>query len=152
MGNRIWRKCGKAMFEALTGFLPKLQNASFGKWMMDTKGDGTPENPRHVPFVAYDRVVMDFIDTAYRFLDQHEEMGLRQYAVILEESNIKWGSDSLRNADVPTMDGRTVMALIIGSLREERFCEGSLLSLFEDGSITKWLSRLKVIDEGESPV
>ena len=42
------------------------------------------------------------------------------------------------------------MALIIGAIRAERFCNGALLGFFKDGSITKWLSRLKEIDEGVS--
>lgn len=41
------------------------------------------------------------------------------------------------------------MALIIGAIRAERFCNGALLGSFEDGSIRKWLERLKEIDGGE---
>lgn len=55
----------------------------------------------------------------------------------------------MKCADVSSLDGRTVMALIIGTIRADRFCEGTLLTSFERWSIAKWLSRLKRIDEAE---
>lgn len=53
------------------------------------------------------------------------------------------------NADVSGLDERCVMALIMGAVRAERFCDGALLNFFNNGSIRKWLERLKKIDEGE---
>ena len=55
----------------------------------------------------------------------------------------------MKNADVSSLDGKTVVALLVGAIRAERFCDGALLDFFEDGSIVKWLSRLKEIDEGD---
>lgn len=40
------------------------------------------------------------------------------------------------------------MALITGAVRAERFCDGALLGFFKDGSIRKWLERLKELDNG----
>ena len=52
----------------------------------------------------------------------------------------------MRNADVSSLDGRTVMAMILGVIRADRFCEGALLAFLEDGIISKWLSRLYSLD------
>ena len=49
--------------------------------------------------------------------------------------------------DVSRMDGQGVMALIMAAVRAERFCDGALKEFFENGSIEKWLCRLKEIEE-----
>ena len=38
------------------------------------------------------------------------------------------------------------MALIMAAVRAERFCDGALKEFFENGSIEKWLLRLKELD------
>ena len=53
----------------------------------------------------------------------------------------------MSTADVSSLDGQTIMALIMGVVRAERFCDGELLEFFKDGSIEKWLQRLQQIDE-----
>jgi hypothetical protein len=40
--------------------------------------------------------------------------------------------------------------LLMGAIRADRFSEGALLYFFETGTITKWLNRLKEIDEIKS--
>lgn len=52
----------------------------------------------------------------------------------------------MREADVTGSDAQTVLALITGAFRAERFCEGTLLSLFMDGCMIKWLMRLRELD------
>lgn len=47
--------------------------------------------------------------------------------------------------DVSALDAQCVMALIMGAVRAERFCDGALLGFFKDGSIKKWLERLKEV-------
>jgi len=37
--------------------------------------------------------------------------------------------------------------MIYGTVRAERFCDGALLGFFKDGTIKKWLERLKKIQE-----
>jgi hypothetical protein len=49
---------------------------------------------------------------------------------------------------VSDLDGQAVMALLLGAVRAERFCDGALLGFFEDGSIRRWLLRLREIDNG----
>ena len=54
----------------------------------------------------------------------------------------------MSEADVSNADGKLVMALLVGALRADRFCEGALLGFLKDGSVARWLERLKEIDEG----
>ncbi len=134
------------MFEALTTFLPGLQDVENGIWISDKKNDGSPEHPKQFSFVAYDKTVIDLEQAIYQFIYDHKEMELTRYGEILAASNIEWSSDSMKKADVSVLDGRTVMALLVGTIRAERFCDGALLAFCEDGSIVKWLQRLKEID------
>ena len=135
------------MFETITAFLPKLQGTEFGEWIVDKVNDGSPEHPKQFPFVAYGRTVTDLENAIYRFIDDHKEMELTHYGDILAAAHIEWGSDSMKNADVSSLDGRTVMALLVGAVRAERFCDGALLGFCEDGCVAKWLQRLKAIDQ-----
>ena len=74
-------------------------------------------------------------------------MELTRYGDILEKANIKWDAQSMKYADVSDLDGRTVMALLVGAVRAERFCDGALLAFCEGGNVAKWLQRLKELDE-----
>ena len=135
------------MFEALTAFLPKLQNTQYGEWIIDRENDGSAEHPIHFSFVDYDQTVDDFVATVYRFMREHENLKLNRYSEILESAGIEWNADAMSNADISNLDGKTIFALILGAIRADRFCEGALLEFFENGSIAKWLSRLKEIDQ-----
>lgn len=55
----------------------------------------------------------------------------------------------MKGAEISSLDGKCVTALIIGAIRADRFSTGALIGFFESGAIEKWLLRLKEID-GES--
>ena len=135
------------MYEKLTAFLPKLSPHHSGDWIVDTENDGSPEHPMHFPFVDYDSSSYDFESAVHTFINDHKNLGLTNYRYILEKANIAWSSESMKSADVATLDGRSVMALIVGVIRADRFSEGTLAAFLESGKITEWLSRLKEIDE-----
>lgn len=135
------------MFEELTAFIPKLQVGQFGVWIVDTKNDGSLEHPIQFPFVNFNNTVTAFVEAVYWFVDTHKAMDLRNYSAILEEAGLKWDYNVMSNADVTDLTGRTVMALILGAIRADRFCEGTLLRFFNEGHIVKWLQRLKQIDQ-----
>ena len=88
----------------------------------------------------------EFEEFFYDFVKEHEDLGLYQYGNILEENGLAWDSEVMKNADVSKLDGRTVLALIMGAIRADHFCDGALMDFFESGSIQKWLQRLKQID------
>lgn len=134
-------------FECLTKYLPQLKNDEIGTWFIDRENDGTPEHPIQMPFVNYTEMVYHFIDDVYDFNDKNKDFGLNNYYDILKQNGLEWGSKSMREADVSRLDAKCVMAIIMGAVRAERFCDGALLGFFKDGSIRKWLERLKELDE-----
>ncbi|MCB5377212.1 MAG: DUF6508 domain-containing protein [Flavonifractor plautii] len=135
------------IFEGLTKYLSQLDADHIGTWIIDRENDGTPEHPIQMPFVNYSELVHRFIDDVYEFNDANKDFGLNRYGEILERNGLEWGTKSMSEADVSQLDAQCVMALIMGAVRAERFCDGALLGFFRDGSIRKWLERLKEIDD-----
>lgn len=134
------------MYESLTKYLDEFAGAEFGTWIIDKKNDGTPEHPLQFPFVNYSCVVDHFIDDVYSFVDNHEEMGLHSYQKVLEENGIKWNAKSMETAVIDDLDAQCIIALIFGAIRAERFCDGAILAFLKDGTIVRWLERLKTLD------
>ncbi len=133
-------------FENLIKYLPLLEDDNIGAWIIDRENDGTPEHPIQMPFVNYSEMVHNFIKDVYDFEEKNKDFELTRYGEILEKNGLEWGSKSMSEADVSSLDGQCIMALIMGAVRAERFCDGALLGFFKDGSIKKWLERLKKID------
>ena len=134
------------MYENLTKYLDEFTGTEFGTWIVDKKNDGTPEHPLEFPFVNYSRVVDQFIHDVYSFVDNHDEMGLRNYVKILEDNSIDWGKESMAKVEVDNLDAKCVIALIFGVIRADRFSEGTLLVFLKNGAIIRWLERLKTLD------
>ena len=134
-------------FEKLTQYIPQIDNDEIGRWYIDRENDGTPEHPKQFPFVIFSEMVHHFIDDVYALVDLHPEWELNHYGHILEDNGLAWNQDSMSRANVEELDARCVCALLVGAVRAERFCDGALLSFFKNGSITRWLNRLKAIDE-----
>ena len=133
-------------YENLIKYLPLLEDDNIGTWIIDRENDGSPEHPIQMPFVNYSEMVHDFIKDVYDFEEKNKDFELTRYGEILEKNGLEWGSKSMSEADVSSLDGQCIMALIMGAVRAERFCDGALLGFFKDGSIKKWLERLKKID------
>lgn len=135
------------MFESLTKHLPAIENAEgFGNWVVDRGSKGTMDDPIEMPYVNYGTTVADVEQAIYDFVDEHPEYELAHYRDILERNGLEWGSQAMSGADVSELDGQAVMALLLGAVRAERFCDGALLGFFGDGSMRRWLLRLKGID------
>ena len=133
-------------FAELTAFIPKIKDDAFGEWFIDRENDGTPEHPKQMPFVNYSRVVDEFIETLYRYCEAHPEFEHTHYGDTLNSIGLEWGSKSMEEADVGNIDAKGVIALLIGAVRAERFCDGALLAFFKKGCILRWLERLAEID------
>ena len=135
------------MFESLTKHLPAIENAEgFGNWVVDRGSKGTMDDPIEMPYVNYGTTVADVEQAIYDFVDEHPEYELAHYRDILERNGLEWGSQAMSGADASELDGQAVMALLLGAVRAERFCDGALLGFFGDGSMRRWLLRLKGID------
>ena len=132
-------------FAELTKYLSLLEDDNFGTWIIDRENDGTLEHPIQIPFVNYSEMVHRFIDDVYDFSNNNKDFELTRYGEILERNGLEWGSKSMSEADVSSLDAQCVMALIMGAVRAERFCDGALLGFFKDGSIRRWLERLKEV-------
>lgn len=65
----------------------------------------------------------------------------------MEKNGLALDSIIMQKADIANASGQLVMALIVGAIRAERFCDGALLGFLENGCVVKWLERLKQIDD-----
>ena len=146
-GQSFFDGDGTHKYEKLTTFLSNFAENRFGDWVVDQENDGTEEHPIQLPFVNYDSVVYEFVDAVYTFINTHNTFGAENYGDVLSRANIEWSLESMENADVSALDGQTVIALIVGAIRADRFCEGSLKHFLESGKIAAWLLRLKEIDD-----
>jgi CCR4-NOT transcriptional regulation complex NOT5 subunit len=99
-----------------------------------------------MPFVGYSEMVNNFIDDVYTFEESNKDMELTRYGDILKDNGLEWGTESMKNADVSNVNVQCVLALIMGAVRAERFCDGALLDFFKSGCILKWLQRLNSIE------
>lgn len=139
------------MYESLTAFTPTPDGSgNHGEAIVDGKHKGTPDDPIQWPFVAYASSVIELEQALYTFHDQHPDFELTRYRDILERNGLSWDMRSMTEADVSTLDGQAVMALLMGAVRAERFCDGTLIDFCESGCIAKWLYRLREIDDQES--
>ena len=134
------------IFKELTDYIPALHGGEYGQWVIDREGKGTLQSPIQMPYVSYRSIVRRFQHDVYGFMENHPEYALNEYQKILEANSIQWETNSMETADVSALDGRCIMALLVGVLRADRFCEGILLRFFESGTIEKCLLRLKEID------
>lgn len=112
---------------------------------MIKKNDGTSEHPIQLPFVGYSEMVNNFLHDIYIFEQSNKDMELTRYGDILKENGIEWGLESMKKADTSNLDAQCVLALIMGAVRAERFCDGALLDYFKTGCILKWLEKLNSI-------
>lgn len=137
----------KGTYAPIISFLPRLKGIKYGEiHPKHQTGDGTMENPYTFPFYSYADVVYEFEEAVYAFEAEHPEFQLNRYADILLLDGIRWDSESMANTDVGQLGGQTVMALILGAIRAERFCTGALNGFFERGCIERWLLRLEELD------
>ena len=135
------------IYKALTDYLPEIQQCNYGEWVVDRESKGTVQDPIQMPYVSYSGMVRRFQNDVYDFMDNHPEYELSNYQKTLEANNIQWGTKSMQTADITLLDGRCVMALLMGAVRAERFSDGALLYFFESCAIEKWLLRLKEVDD-----
>ena len=136
------------MFETLTRHIPELQSSSFGHWNEQPEdADGSPEHPYAWPHVIYGAAVDTLQEDLFALTDAHPEFEHTRYSDTLKENGIQWGADTMSKADVSDKDAKCMIALLVGAIRAERFCDGALLGFLTDGSIVKWLRRLEEIDK-----
>lgn len=134
-------------YSVLTKHINLLENDNACKWSCDKENDGSPKRPMHLPFVIYSITVKKLADDIYKFAKESDEIVPSKYADILNANGIEWNHDSMIQADASGLDAQCILALLIASLRAERFCDGALLEFIKSGAVTRWLKRLQELDE-----
>ena len=134
-------------YSALTKYINLLKNDNAGEWICDKENDGSSERPIHVPFVSYSIAVNNLADDIYKFAKESDEIVPSKYAEIIQANGIEGGYDSMMKADASELDAQCILALLIASLRAERFCDGALLEFIKNGAVIRWLKRLQELDE-----
>ncbi|WP_081844068.1 DUF6508 domain-containing protein [[Clostridium] aminophilum] len=64
-------------------------------------------------------------------------MEFHNYGAILESNGLEWDIRSMQEADVSNLDAQAILALLLGAVRAERFCDGALLEFLESGAILR---------------
>ncbi len=137
----------KEQFKVLTKYIGKFTDiTSCGEEGVDNENDGTSEHPIHASYVYYSELVLLFIQEFYEFSYSHPEYELTNYDAILEKNGLKWEGEQICGANTEKIEAQGILALIMGAIRADHFCEGAFYAFFKDGFILKWLKRLKAID------
>lgn len=134
-------------FDKLIGLLEPLETDSVGEWIIDKEHKGTEDDHIHFPYPKYTEVVNELIDAVYKFEDENPEYELTKYRELLKGRGLEWGQRSMENADVSNMDAQGIMALLMGMVRAERFCDGAIMGMIKSGAVKKWLMRLQELKE-----
>lgn len=129
-------------FELLTKYLPLLKDDEIGKVNIDNDNDGLEEHPLKLPYYQYSDMIMEFMQDVYEVDKAHKNAFMLNYRKMLKQNNIQWGDTSMYN-----LDGQCLMALIMSTLRAERFCEGVLYMALKNGIMQRWLKRLQELDK-----
>ena len=135
------------MYESLTRHIGKISRDTAGTVITDHSGDGTPERPYQMPFVSYSSEVEAFVRDIYAFENAHRELKLNDYQEILGRNGIRWDMRSMTDAPAESLDAVCILALLLGAVRTEKFVDGALLRFVRNGSIGRWLERLKDLDD-----
>lgn len=132
-------------FWTLTKYIGRfICSDPYGQWVVDDQGDGSLEKPFCFPWVNYSLPVVSFIEEANHFALSHPEF--LPYSEVLDSHGIKWSHDDLCRVNADQMDGECLVALIVASVRAEKFCDGAVLRFLEEGCIQRWLKRLCDLD------
>ena len=134
-------------FDKLIALIEPLRTDYVGEMIIDRVHKGTTDDPMHFPYPVYTDTIHELINAVYEIEEKYPEYRLNHYGEILEEHGIEWGSRSMKAADVSNMDIQGVLALLMGMVRSERFCDGSIMDFMESGVVIKWLERVKKIVE-----
>ena len=130
-------------FASLTSHLEKLRNVDFGHIHSEMGHKGTMDDPIPMPYPVYTEPVNQFIKAVYEFDDKNPKYNLKNYMEIMEKKGIQ----SIDNLKAEELDEEAALAVLMCIVRQERFCDGLILSNLENGTIQNLLQRLKRIDE-----
>ncbi|MFC6163212.1 DUF6508 domain-containing protein [Lactiplantibacillus dongliensis] len=129
----------------LTRYISILETDDGGRWA-PVQGKGTKAEPMQLPFVTYSAAVYQFIKDFY-FFEKAKAPYVHQYNQLLDSQGIKLNSEFLTIERIGTFDDETVMTVIMGIIRNDRFAEGTLRHFLKNGVMVLLLKRLAALDE-----
>lgn len=135
MGKRLNRKLTAEGIKKILEFLPKFQDAKFkpGKWHSSKQID---ENTLTFPYYEYSTSVSKFLQTLYA----------EGFIYPFDWGSWDYGVKLSRNPElVQKANLLTLRKLMTAHVRQDRFCEGHLASVFKNGLVVCLLERLKEI-------
>lgn len=129
-----------AKFTKLTAFLDELKENEYGDWHFSEGHKGTTDDPIPFPYPIYSETVHRLIKAVYEF-EENPEYNLMNYLDTIDKAGIKFDA-----VEPEKLDSYQTMAALYGIMRQERFCDGLILSSLKNGTVQKLLMRLKDID------
>ena len=117
-----------------------LLSDDLGEWFSDKDSDKAAEPLVQFSFVVYSQNVHALIEDVLQFAELND---VKNYGEVLEQNGIEWNPESMSKADINELQKDAVFALLLAAVRAERFCDGVLLELLENGSIQRWLKVLQ---------
>lgn len=119
-------------FSFLTKYIPIFNDKGFVEWL----------NAGNVSYSdsLYGKSIVRFVDDIYLFADVNERLGLHNYRDIFRNNHIKEIF-----SEIDSMNEQCLYAALVYCVRQERFCEGLLLSALKKGQIAHILECLEFI-------
>ena len=131
------------MYENVTSYLGKLKPAH---WKYpENQGDGSDEHPFIAGWPEYDETTKEFM----KMMKELVPNGGKKYTEIIYQATGFDGQDDLTCVDVSKLDGTIIIYMIFSKVRGERFSNGIFGRYVADGTMDKWLARLKELDEAK---
>jgi ADP-ribosylglycohydrolase len=135
----------QAIRELALTYLDERLRAIFDEWEAFL-GEGPEQFHVLTKYIGRIEAETAFFDEFYQFNESHPQYQMNNYHETFAQHGLTWDADSMRRADVSQLAAKVVLALLMGAVRADRINEGALRGFFRDGSIRKWLTRLKDID------
>lgn len=132
--------------KVLTDHIKELTEINYGDWVFN---GADSDDIISIPTISYNGAVYRFLLDFELFTAKNSDIKYHNYEDILKKAKIKNSVEDFYNTTVSDLSADVILAMIIGILRKERFCEGILLDAFKNGYILKWLKRIKEIDKKE---
>lgn len=130
-------------FTKLTALLDELEGDEYGTIHRSEGHKGTIDDPIRWPYITYSEAVHKLIKAVYDFDEKNPDYNLKNYLETTEKAGIK----NIDEVNPEKLDSYQTMAALMGIVRQERFCDGLILSCLENGVVQKLLLRLKDIDD-----
>ncbi len=93
----------------------------------------------------------EFYNEFTTFVALNPQYGWHDYQNALEKFGLLWNERSMKAANVGSLPEEAVLMLITGVMRADHFGFGTLETFIKEGYLTRWLERLRLIDDEREP-